>query len=226
MIGLRRAATSPHVERLRLVALTALGSLITHDAVYAAQYGLGRRGSLELAATAHGYWPAFVAVTLLVVAAGAGFAIAGVLHLRRLVRGLPATPPAPGQPRYFREVAGLWPRLLLLVAGVFLVQENVEHLVAGQGLLGLWALAGPAYPLAIPVLVGVTGLLACVGGWLQWHRETLVRRLHAARVAALRRATTSQPPDGRWALVAALVAHRWILLRSDAGRAPPRTAAS
>jgi hypothetical protein len=67
----------------------------------------------------------------------------------------------------------------------------------------------------------VTGLLAVIGGWLQWHRDTLVERLRAAHSAALRRRAAARAPHGRWALVAALVAHRRILLRLDAGRAPP-----
>ena len=114
----------------------------------------------------------------------------------------------------------LWPRLLLVVGTAFLVQENLEHLAAGQGLPGLWALSAPGYPLAIPVLLAVTGLVSAVGGWLQWHRETLVRRI-SARLAATRLRASAYAPHGRWALLAALIAHRWILLRRDAERAPP-----
>lgn len=206
--------------------LAALGSLVAHDAVYAAQYGLGPDRDVALAATVHGYWPAFVVVTLLAVLVGVGAAISGFMRLHRLVRGLPSIPTPPGRRQYLREVAHLWPRLLLVVAGAFMLQENLEHLAAGRGLPGLWALSGPDYPLAIPVLVAVTGLLAAVGGWLQWHRETLIRRLHAARVAVARRSHSSRVPHRRWALVAALVAHRWILLRRDAERAPPSPAAA
>ena len=174
-----------------------------------------------LAGTVHGYWPAFVIITLLAAVVGAGAAVTGVLRLHRLVHGLPAITPPPGQPRYMHEFAHLWPRLLLVVAGAFLLQENVEHLTAGRGLPGLWALSGPGYPLAIPVLVVVTGLLAAVGGWLQWHRETLIRRLRAVQTAIARRRHLSRVPHRRWALVAALIAHQWMLLRRDAERAPP-----
>ncbi len=224
-----RPAARPAFERLRFVALAALGSLVAHDAIFAVQYGLGADRDHALAATAHGYWPAFVALTLLVFAAGAGAAIRGVLRLRRLVRGLPAAPAgprAPGERSCAAEVAYLWPRLLLVVAGTFLAQENLEHLVAGQGLPGLWALSAPGYPLAVPVLVAVTGLLALVGGWLRWRRETLVRRLHASRAAASRPRATAHAPHRRWALVAALLAHRWILLHWDAERAPPAASAA
>jgi hypothetical protein len=216
----------PWLERLRFVALAALGTLIAHDAVFAAQYGLGHERDVALAATSHGYWPAFVALTLLVATAGAGTAAAAIVRLRRLLRGLPAAPAVPGRTSYLREVARLWPRLLLVVAAVFVVQENLEHVAAGQAPVGLWALSAPGYPLAIPVLVAVTGLLAVVGGWLRWQHETLVRRLVAARASALRRHHDAHTPHGRWALVAALVAHRWILLRRDAERAPPVPAAA
>ncbi len=226
MIPARRFATRPRLERLRFPALAALGSLVAHDAVFAAQYGLGPDRDVALAATAHGYWPAFVVVTLLAVVVGAGATVTAVLRLHRLVRGLPPLPPRPGQPGYLREVVRLWPRLLLVVAGTFLLQENVEHLAAGRGLPGLWALSAPGYPLAIPVLVAVTGMLAVIGGWLQWHRETLIRRLRAAQTAIARRRQVPRVPHRRWALVAALVAHRWILLRRDAERAPPAPSAA
>jgi hypothetical protein len=221
VIPTRRLAAHPRLERLRFPALATLGALVAHDAVFAAQFGLGPDRDVALAATTHDYWPAFVVVTLLVVIAAAGTAITGVLRLHRLVRGLPATSRSSGTTRYLREVVHLWPRLLLVVAGAFLLQENVEHLAAGHDLPGLWALSGPGYPLAIPVLVAVTGLLAVIGGWLQWHRESLIRRLRAAQASLARRHRVSRVPHRRWALVAALVAHRWILLRRDAERAPP-----
>lgn len=221
-----RLTTRPALERLRFLALAGLGSLVAHDTIFAAQYGLGAAREDALAATAHGYWPAFVVLTLLVFVAGAGATVCRVVHLRRLVRGLPAAPRPVDEPGYRAEVARLWPRLLLVVGVAFLVQENLEHLAAGQALPGLWALSAPGYPLAIPVLVAVTGLLAAVGGWLQWHRETLDRRLSAARAAAARPCrTTAHAPHGRWALLSALLAHRWILLRRDAERAPPASAA-
>jgi hypothetical protein len=209
------------LARLRFVALAAVGSLLAHDAVFAAQYGLGPAREDALAATAHGYWPAFVALTALATLAGGGAAIRGILHLRRLARGLPGTPVPAGQPGYLAEVVHVWPRLLTVVGTTFVTQENIEHLAAGQSLPGLWVLSGPEYPLAIPVLLAVTGLLAAIGGWLRWQRGTLVRRLCAARAAATRQRASARIPHHRWALLAALLSHRWILLRRDAERAPP-----
>ncbi len=209
------------LERLRFPALAIVGVLVAHDAVFGVQYGLGPDRDTALAGTAHGYWPAFIVLALLVAGVALGAAATALVRLRGRVRGLPAAPTAPGQPRYVAEVFRLWPRLLFAVAGAFVLQENAEHLLAGSAAPGLWALTGPGYPLAIPVLVVVTGLLAAAGGWLQWHRDVLVGRLLAARAAIRHRPSGAQVPHGRWSLVAALIAHRWILLRRDVERAPP-----
>lgn len=199
--------------------LVAVGALLAHDAIFAAQFGLGRAREDALAATAHAYWPAFVGLTLLVAAVGAGWAVAGLVRLTRLLRGFPAVAAVPGG--YGREVLRLWPRLFLAVTLVFLIQENLEHVVSGHAAPGLFALSAPGYPLAIPVLVVVSGLLAAVGGWLRRRHEILVLRLHSARMRWRRASGSIAATAQRWRLVAALVAHGRILTRTDAGRAPP-----
>ena len=109
----------------------------------------------------------------------------------------------------------------------FTLQENVEHYLAGGGWPGLWVLSAPDYPLAIPAILLVSGLLAVAGGWLQWRREILIERLRAARAAVLiLRRHADRAPHRRWALLAALLANRWALLRRDAERAPPLTSAA
>lgn len=224
MTPARIAAARPRLERLRFPALAAVGALVAHDAIFAAQYGLGPARDRALASTVHAYWPAFVLVTLLAATVVAGAAIAGIVRLHRLVRGLPAAEPGREGSSYARELLRLWPRLLLVVVVAFVAQENLEHLAAGRDAPGLWALSAPGYPLAMPVLVAVTGLLAAVGAWLQWHNDALVGRLHTARDHPGRRRNTARAPHGRWALVAALVAHRRNLVRRDAERAPPAIA--
>ncbi|MEI7743715.1 MAG: hypothetical protein WCK58_08200 [Chloroflexota bacterium] len=214
------------LRHTRLPVLAAVGVLLAHDAVFAAQYGLGPARDTALARTTHEYWPAFLALTLLAAAAGGGAAIAGVLMLQRRLSGLPGITD-PGRPSWASEAGRLWPKLLAVVTVAFTIQENIEHVTAGHALPGLWVLSAPHYPLAIPVLVIVTGLLAAVGGWFRWRRETLTRLLHAARAAAAgRHRRVLRAPQGRWSLVAALVAHRWTLLRQDAGRAPPHASAA
>jgi hypothetical protein len=209
------------LRRLRFGALVTLGALLAHDAVFAAQYGLGAQREAALAITDHGYWPVFTALALLVGGLGLAAAVAAILRLHRALRGLPAVRPPAGAPGYAGELLRLWPRLFLAVTLVFALQENVEHLAAGRGLPGLWVLSWPAYPLALPVLAGVTFLLAAAGAWLRWRTEVLATRLAAARAAVRRRAVVNLAPAGRWRLVAAILAHARILARSDSGRAPP-----
>ncbi len=221
-------AASTHVarqlRRLRFVALVAMGALVAHDAVFAAQYGFGDQRDAALAATAHDYWPVFAALAIIVGGLGLAAAAVALLRLHRALHGLPAVPPPAGTPGYAGEVLRLWPRLFLAVTLVFTLQENVEHLVAGLGLPGLWVLSWPAYPLALPVLAAVTLLLAAAGAWLRWRTDVLAGRLAAARVAARRRATFALVPARRWRLVAAMIAHARMLARLDAGRAPPACA--
>lgn len=216
----------PAFERLRFGMLVTVGVLLAHDAVFAAQFGLGAAREEALAATVHDYWPVFTALALLAAVVGTGWAIGGFLRLRRLVGGLPATTsaPDPTDRGYAREVIGLWSRLFPVVVLVFLAQENIEHVLAGAPAPGLYALSAPGYPLAIPVLAGVTALLTAVGGWLRWRRQALLRRLRTARTAWLRAVARAAAATRRWRLVAALVVHGRILTRLDAGRAPPAPA--
>lgn len=220
-----RASTMTNRQRrgsVRFLVLVVMGVLIAHDAIYAAQHGLGSARDDALAAIAHQYWTGFAALTILGVAVATAAAVAGLMRLSRALRGLAAVPSAVGATGYGSELVHLWPRLFLAVTLAFLLQENAEHLAAGQPPPGLWALSGPHYPLAIPVLAVVTGLLAAAGAWFRWRGDVLAGRLHAARAAAaFGRLAPRRAPAGRWGLVAALVAHRWILLRLDAGRAPP-----
>ncbi len=210
--------------RLRFAALVAVGMLLAHDAVFAAQAALAQRGDPTLAAGVHDYWPVFTVLALLAGGLGLATAVAVLLRLHRSLRGLPVLRPPEGTPGYAGELLRLWPRLFGAVTLAFVVQENLEHVAAGRGLPGLWVLSWPDYPLALPVLFGATFLLAAAGAWLRWRTDILAGRLVAARAAAVRWRHRRLVPAGRWALVAALVAHERILLRPDAGRAPPARA--
>jgi hypothetical protein len=215
------ALTRPHLGSIRFIALTALGILVAHDTVFVAQFGIGAGYEAAMARTAHGYWPAFVLFTLLVGVASALTAARLLSRLGRMGRGLPPALPQPGRPAYWAEVRRLWPRLFAVVLVGFAIQENVEHAVAGGGWPGLWVLSAPGYPLAIPAIVVVSGLLAVVGGWLQWRRDVLIGQLRAARAVLHHRRHGGRVPHRRWALLAALLANRWAMLRRDAERAPP-----
>ncbi len=221
-------AASSHVvhqlRRLRFVSLVAVGALVAHDAIFAAQYGLGAKRDLALAGTAHGYWPAFAALALLAGGLGLAAAASVLVHLKRALHRLPASRPPTGTPGYAGELLRLWPRLFLAVTLAFALQENVEHVAAGRDLPGLWVLSWPEYPLALPVIAAVSLLLAAAGAWLRWRIDVLTGRLAAAKAAARRTTNIPLAPASRWRLVAAVVAHARILARSDAGRAPPASA--
>jgi len=212
------------LRRLRFAALVVVGVLLVHDAVFAAQYGLGERRDAVLAATTHDYWPVFTALALLVGGLGLAAAATVLLRLHRALRRLPPVPRPAGTPGYAGELLRIWPRLFLAVTLAFALQENVEHLAAGRGLPGLWALSWPEYPLALPVIAAVTFLLAAAGAWLRWRTDVLAGRLAAARAVAPRRVDLRLAPAARWRLVAATLAHARILARRDAGRAPPARA--
>lgn len=204
--------------------LTAVGVLLAHDAIYAAGAALGA-GDGQLAVAGHRYWATFGILVLLAAGVTAGAGLAALARLRRALRRLP-TPSGTGQRAgYAAGLLRLWPRLFLAVTLVFVLQENVEHLAAGEPLPGLWVLSAPGYPMAIPALVAVTGLLAAVGAWFRHREAALIRQLRAARLAfallhARRRADTP-----RWHGLGWLFARRRLLARQDAGRAPPVVAA-
>jgi hypothetical protein len=200
--------------------LTAVGVLLAHDATYAAGAALGSTDT-QFAIVGHRYWATFGVLVLLAAGVSAGAGVAALASLSRSLRGLPQAGGAqPGQ-HDGAEMLRLWPRLLLAVTLAYTLQENVEHLAGGEALPGLWVLSAPAYPMAIPALVAVTGLLAAVGAWFRRREATLVRRLRAARLALALGRARREAPAARWRDVGWLGARRLLLARPDAERAPP-----
>ena len=213
-----------HLGALRFCALAALGVLLGHDAVYAAGAAAGAPDA-QFAVVGHRYWPAFEALVLLMAAFTGLAGLVALARLMRKLRGLPApSTTARAGAGYASELFRLWPRLFLAVSVAFALQENVEHLAAGEALPGLWVLAEPSHPLTIAALVGVTGLLAAVGAWFRNREVALARRLRAARLAVLlgrRSGRAGRRRDVGW-----LSARHLLLARPDAGRAPPTRSAA
>ncbi len=215
-------------RRIRFWAFALVGLVVAHDAVFIAEYG--PVSGQALAATGHGYWVTFAVLASLLAGIPIVATLVGLARLRSriaLVRG--GRSPGrrereqPGScPTFLDEFLGLAPRLFLVITTGFVVQENLEHLAAGHGFHGLDVLVWPHHPLALPVLFGVSLLLAITAAWLRWRGVVLERRLAAARAGATRfvRAGATRAAR-RWGDVAASVAHGWLIARRLAGRAPP-----
>jgi hypothetical protein len=102
---------------------------------------------------------------------------------------------------------------------VFLIQENVEHLVATGSWFGLAPLDGRLHPDALPLLVAASLVVAAAGAFVRWRVRVLEGRLELAARSFPRPA--ADRADRAWRLVAAACRHRRLLVRLDAGRAPP-----
>lgn len=224
------SATARLLRALRFVALALVSVAVAHDAIFAAQYGVGSGFVRAMQAGGHdGYWPVF-SVLVAVVAAVLGLRAAVRLGRprgdsgRRGLTGPGRAGARDGQPRYRTELARLWLPLSVVVTIAFAIQENLEHLAGHGHLIGLGALVGPEYPLALPVLVLVSLAAAALGALVRWRIAVLEARFAGRLHVARSRGLAARRPPRRWADVAALRAHAWFVVRLDAGRAPPRVA--
>lgn len=202
-------------RKLAFWALAAVGLLVSHDLVYLVQTGPGESLARALRHAGHEYWGvASLALVLvgLAVAAGAWIRLRG---LRRRAAALGARAHVAGRTGFL----GTWLRLFLLIAAGFLVQENLEHAMSHGHVPGIGALVGTEYPLALPLIVLISGLSAFVAASVGGIERELVAVIAAALRLALRHRPLSMPrPPLRLA-----VARISPLARSGADRAPPRS---
>jgi hypothetical protein len=203
-----------------MLALSAL--FVAHDAIYVARYGVGDGYARAMTAQGHdGYW---APASFLLVVGVAVVALAGLAAYRRVrsdAEGIDQFALADGGPSYSAELAGIWLRLFPTVTVLFSIQENIEQLAVDGHLAGIAPLFGPGSAVVLPVLAATTFALASVGAVVRWRIRVLVARI-AAAAARQRypRCRAIAQPSG-WGSVAATIAHRWIIGRRDAGRAPP-----
>jgi hypothetical protein len=201
-------------SRLAFWATAGVVLLICHDAVFLAQLGPGRGVVQALRSAGHEYWSAASLLLLLAGLVAAGATIRRILALRRRAHALHATPaPTAILPRALRSGTALF----AVVAIGFVLQENAEHFIAHGHLIGLGAVVGPEYPLALPVI----GAMTAGGGLVVALFGGAVERLAVAIAAAL--ATLRPRPQRRLAPVAVVfvLPSAPILARSGASRAPP-----
>jgi hypothetical protein len=191
--------------------------LVAHDAVFLAQVGPGEGLTRALRSGGHGYWQvaSVVLLAILLLAALAIAARLALLHRRARSLATRAAPPM-AAPSRMRLGLRLWLRLFAIVAIGFAVQENVEHLAQHDHLMGLAALHGPEYPLALPVLALVSLVAAAVGAGVLGIEHQLLATLATVGPPAMRAPrSTSRPP------LEHIVRRQSPLARRAAGRAPP-----
>ena len=195
--------------------MAGVALFLSHDAVFLVQLGPGQALTHALRDAAHDYW-GWASTALVLFGIGAATATALRLSfLRRRAAQLGAVRVAPSSPLQWR-FAATWLRLFAIVAIGFAIQENVEHLIGHGHAVGLGALLGPEYPLAVPVIALITAVAALLtavvrrteGDLLAVISAALRRPLRAARLAI----PTSRPTLPRLSPLAS----------SIAGRAPPR----
>lgn len=219
-----RAARALAALRFGLLAVACLG--LAHDAVFAAEHGVGAGFAQAMSAGGHdGYWPMFsvvvaTAVTLLGLSAAIRIGRLGAAGRRMGARGGLAVRGRPAR-SYGQDLRALWLPLLALTATAFTVQENIEHLAGHRHLIGLSALAGPEYPLALPVIALVTLVAAALGALVRWRIAVLEARVAGQLHLPRPRGHAARLPAQRWLDVASILAHARFLTRLDAGRAPP-----
>jgi hypothetical protein len=199
---------------LAFLALAGLALLVSHDAIFLVQMGPGEGVVRALRTAGHDYW---AAASLGLIGAATVAAAITVLRLRALrhrAASLRARPRPPAG--HARRVAGTWGPLFAVVAAGFVIQENVEHVIAHSHAIGLGALLSPEYPLALPVIAVITGVAAFVAA-LVWRTE---RELVAAIAAALARlARRSRRGPVRPSVIERR--RRSVLSSLGASRAPP-----
>ena len=194
-----------------LIAAACL--LVAHDLVYLVQLGPGRGLAEALRSAGHGYWPLVSGVLAGAALVAGAHRLARLYRLERRARGTPRVR-THGDPGAFLR---LWGRLVLVVAIAFVLQESAEHFVSHRHAPWLGALAGPEYPLALPILAGITFVGALLASLVRRRERELLARIRRG-VAWIRRsaeAVVSMP-------VEPIPTRRLpVLALPDPSRAPP-----
>jgi hypothetical protein len=195
-------------------ALAGIALLVSHDAIFFVQYGPGESLTRALREAGHAYWTlASVAVAVVgaLVAASIAFRL---LQLRHRARRL-ATVRTPAPSGWAGRIFMTWGRLFAIVAIGFVIQESAEHFAMHGHAIGVGALIGPEYPLALPIL----GLVALAAALVAVYVSAVEASLEATIAAAVRllRAPLriTRPP------LELVLPRIPVLARAAAGRAPP-----
>ena len=205
-------------NRVAFWALAGVALLLSHDAIFLVQLGPGESLARSVRAAGHDYW-GVASVILAAIGVAAALRAGLRIHaLRRQAAALGVTRRRCIGPSTSARLASTWLGLFAIVAIGFATQENLEHLAVHGHAIGLGALLGPEYPLALPVIALITGVAALIAAAVGTTERALVAVI-AAVLRALGRAprTLARPPMrlAFWRVSP--------IARSLAGRAPPVT---
>lgn len=205
-----------HATRFGALVLATL--LVAHDAIYVMRFGTGAGYASGMAATGHGYWDAFTAWGLL----SGGVLLVGALAILSRLSGSAGPTRQSGVARttWAAELAHLWPRLLIAVTVAFVAQESVEHAVLFGHLPTVDEMATALGPSSAGPLALVTFAVAALGALVRWRIAELHARV-AGRPPQRRRPRLDSAAQPGWPIAAALRRHAFLIVRLDAGRAPP-----
>ncbi len=164
---------------------TALTSLVlAHNLIFLAGYG-DQFGDV-MARTGHDPgWAITVAATLLMGIALLAGAAWRLHQMRRIARSIGATraPAEPGRGAFVRRWMGAWIALSLVVAALFVLQENRELASIGQHQPGLGVLTSTAYPHALLIIAAVAMAVSFVAVLLGWKIDLVIARIRARQQA-------------------------------------------
>jgi len=197
--------------------MTLVALVVAHNMTFLMAYGAGYGEALAHA----GHGGAWSSAVLVVLSAGLGLLGLSVWRLYRL--GLMARTLRPGDEAgrrpalrtFGRSLLTLWLRLALVTALLLVLQENLEHRLAGEVLPGITVLGSSQYPNALLVVIAVALAVAVVGALFRWRHDILVawiasrsRRRPLRRLAAGDASARDRRPES-------------IVGRGLAVRAPP-----
>jgi hypothetical protein len=208
----------PTQQRARIAfwALAAVSLLISHDAIWLTQVGPGEVVATALRSGGHAYWGAASVGLLIIGLTVTGVVVLRLLRLHQQAARLGVATPL-GVARAFPARAAIgWARLFAVVSIGFVIQENIEHYLSHQHTLGMGALLGPEYPLALPVIAALTGIAGLFAATVRTWERGLIAAILAAHRMRLR------PSQQRLRAPRRSARLPWSpLAAAAAGRAPP-----
>ncbi len=178
-----------------MAILVAVCAVAAHQATYVLGFRGGGFGRSMASGGHDGYWAPLASLILL---AGMLLAFAALRQLRRLSARASHLDGGSHPDRELRaflwSTLRLWSRLGSATVIVYVVQENLEHVLVGLAPSGLDALA--AHGLLPIVVVAVTSLsVAVVAALVRWRCEALLARLVTYAARPRRRVMPSARPS-------------------------------